>query len=104
MPLPRAEAPVSTEDLVVIDLEAYQFGYDPEVIRVKQGQTVRIEATSRDVDHSFAISELGLEERIMPGKTEVIEFVASEKGEFEYRCSVYCGPEHADMRGLLIVE
>jgi len=33
----------------------------------------------------------------------VVEFVADEKGSFEFSCSVYCGEGHGSMDGKLIV-
>lgn len=84
-------------------VEAFQFGYEPSVIEVNQGDIVKITATSRDVSHGFAISEFGVSETLTPGQNVDIEFIASEKGIFSFYCNVPCGSGHGSMSGQLIV-
>lgn len=83
---------------------AKRFTFEPATLRVKLGDTVRVQITSQDTDHGFAISEFNVNKTIAAGKTEVVEFVANKKGEFTVQCSVFCGVGHPDMKGQLIVE
>lgn len=87
-----------------INLEAFQYGYYPDPIVVKKGDTVKISATSRDVTHGFYIKEYGINAVIKKGEKTEIKFVADKAGEFDIRCSVYCGSGHMSMKGKLIVK
>lgn len=85
-------------------ITARQFEFEPATITVKQGDKVRLKVTSTDVEHGFSIKEYNINKNLRPGKTETIEFVADKAGEFEFRCSVYCGSGHPNMEGKLIVQ
>jgi cytochrome c oxidase subunit 2 len=91
-------------DVAEIDVEAYQYGWDPNPITVQEGQTVRLHITSSDVAHGIAIPEFGVSERLPPGTTKTVEFVADTAGEYRFYCNVYCGSGHSSMTGQLIVE
>lgn len=88
----------------VIDVEAYKFGFNPDILVVNVGEKVRVRLTSLDVAHGFMLEELGIDERIEPGKESIVEFYAAKAGTYEFRCSVFCGPRHLKMRGWLIVK
>lgn len=78
--------------------------WDPGVIVVPQGALVTLDIENEDdFDHGFAIRELGLDRRLPGKQTTTVQFVADREGEFEYFCSVYCGPGHFDQKGLLVV-
>lgn len=93
-----------TSEVKVVQVEAGSFYFTPNEIRVKKGETVRIEMTSVDMMHNFVIDELEVEIPITTsGNMATVEFTAEEVGEFEYYCDV------ADHRakgqvGMLIVE
>jgi len=84
-------------------LETFQFGYDPGVIEVNKGDTVRIIATSRDVTHGLALGDFGVNIVIKKGEETTAEFVADKTGEFTFYCSVPCGSGHGTMKGKLVV-
>mgnify|MGYP001568945141 CR=1 FL=1 len=86
------------------DMTARQWAFEPATITVKEGDTVRLNIKSKDVTHGFAIFEFDVNERLQPGKTTTVEFVADKKGEYTFFCSVQCGQGHRDMKGKLIVE
>ncbi len=81
-----------------------RFAFEPNVIRVNEGDTVIIHATASDVAHSILVPELNINERTPAGETVDIEFVADVKGEFDFRCGIPCGSGHLDMKGKIIVE
>lgn len=87
----------------VFDMEAKQWEFVPSTITVNQGDTVIINATSTDVVHGFLIPEYNINVDLPVDETVKIEFVADKKGEFSFRCSVYCGSGHGAMTGTLIV-
>ncbi len=108
-PVATEEAPVATEGEVVfvMDGENYKFimnGQEAPDLRVKEGETVRIEFTSTAGFHDWVVDEFDAKtDRAMTGSTVSVEFVADKKGTFQYYCSV---GNHKDlgMIGNLIVE
>lgn len=85
-------------------LRFFMNGVESPELKVKQGQTVRVEFVNEEGFHDFVIDELtGARTKQMaaPG-SETIEFVADKKGSFEYYCSV--GQHRANgMKGTFIV-
>lgn len=105
----RDEIPSAEPDVVFqITGEDFVFRMDGEenpVLRVEQGQRVRIEFSSVDGFHDWVNDEFNAStERLQPEDgTAVVEFVADQPGEFTYYCSV--GSHRAKgMEGTLIVE
>ena len=85
-------------------ITAHQFAFEPEIIEVQSGDKVRLVITSKDVAHGFALPEYGINVRIDPGETEIVEFVADKEGTFTIVCSVFCGADHGEMNAQLIVK
>ncbi|MDP2950734.1 MAG: cupredoxin domain-containing protein [Chloroflexota bacterium] len=79
--------------------------WGPDVIRVTEGETVRLRLTSADVVHGFALKAYGIEvDEVYPGKVKTIEFVADKPGTFLFACTIVCHPGHRHMEGEIIVE
>lgn len=95
---------VKEEQLKTIQVTAKKWSFNPNPIRVKQGDVVRLEITSLDVTHGFALPDFNIDEVIEPGKKVVVDFLADKKGKFSFFCSVPCGLGHSRMRGQLVVE
>jgi len=95
---------VAPDEVVEIKVTARQWQFDPNPIRVKLGQQVRLRITSQDVTHGISIPEFGINEILPPGQEVVVNFKANKKGTFDLFCSVACGEGHAGMRGSLVVE
>jgi len=98
----QIEAP--TSDVVEIDIIARQWDFNPATITVNEGDEVKLNIKSVDVTHGFSLFEFGVNERLTPGKTTIVEFTADKKGEYIFFCSVPCGKGHTGMRGKLVVE
>ncbi|MDD5477654.1 MAG: cupredoxin domain-containing protein [Candidatus Omnitrophica bacterium] len=88
----------------VVKVKAFRYGYEPDPIVVKLGEKVRIVAATGDVTHGLAISEFNINLVVEPGQTETAEFLADKEGVFTVYCTVYCGAGHTHMHGKLIVE
>ncbi len=86
-----------------ITLDAAQFEFLPGRLSVNQGDHVIITLAASDVVHGFYLDGYGIEERVEPGLTKSIEFVADQAGKFRFRCSVPCGSFHPFMIGELVV-
>ncbi|XKT74794.1 MAG: plastocyanin/azurin family copper-binding protein [Patescibacteria group bacterium UBA2163] len=70
-------------------IDGTNFAYSVKDMNVSRGDVVRLVLTSSEGTHDFVIDELGVaSERIEAGGQTVIQFTASEAGEFTYYCSV----------------
>jgi plastocyanin len=86
------------------NVSAGNFAFSETVLRVNQGDTVRINFSVADGFHDWVIDEFDARaNQMQAGGTQTIEFVADQAGEFEYYCSV---GQHRQMGmvGTLIVE
>ena len=68
------------------------------------GQTVKFELTSQDVIHGFYIPGLRIHQDAVPGITSMVWVQATKTGQYELRCTQFCGTNHYQMKGLLTVE
>jgi cytochrome c oxidase subunit II len=87
-----------------IDVVARRFAFEPARIEVAVGERVRLRVVSADGVHGLEIKKFKVKKEIPRGTTPVIiEFTASEAGEFPILCSEYCGDGHENMQGQLVV-
>jgi cytochrome c oxidase subunit 2 len=88
----------------VIEILAKRFAFEPAVVEVAVGETVRLVVRSGDGAHGFAIEKLDVSREIpRGGDPVVIDLVARDAGRFPILCSEYCGSGHDDMKGALVV-
>lgn len=97
----------------VVEMRAFQFGFEPKEIVVHQYDRVVINIVESSFErdqtynqHSFTLPDFGVHvvlPPIPPGENVTIEFVADKVGEFAFECAIYCGVEHPTMRGSLKV-
>lgn len=95
---------VTSGKQVTINMKAKKWEFDPNIIKAKKGDKVKLVITSEDVKHGFSLSAFNINEDLEPGKTTTIEFTADKTGTYTFVCSVFCGSGHSDMKGELIVE
>jgi len=101
---PDTVLPANTSGVTIVAVEAGNFSYKPNEIRVKKGATVKIEMKSVDMMHDFNIDELNVKMPITKsGETGTVEFTADKVGEFEIYCSVGQHRQNGQV-GKLIVE
>ena len=92
------------EDSQTVTLEAKNFTFGKDEIRVKKGDTVKVTINNSQGTHDFVIDEFGVSSGIIPtGSSKTVEFVADKAGSFEYYCSVG-NHRQLGMKGTLIVE
>ncbi|MFH0951435.1 MAG: cupredoxin domain-containing protein [bacterium] len=83
---------------------AKNWEFQPSVITVNQGDTVRLKIKSIDVKHGFNIPDYNIKVNLPPNEEQIVEFTADQAGTFNFRCSVLCGEGHRAMTGQLIVQ
>ncbi len=98
-------APIKpTGNAVEINITANKNKWDPKLITVKAGDTVKINLINEDpYDHGFAVEAFGINKRMFAKQKTSVEFIASKKGDFIFYCSVPCGEGHFEQTGRLIV-
>lgn len=97
-----AEAAGGPDDVYLM---AYQWGFEPAVLRLEANRTYRLRMMAVDVSHGAAI-QLGRGSRIVRLRTNTLveqTKTFARPGEYLVYCTVYCGPGHARMQGRLIV-
>lgn len=88
----------------VIKVVAQRFSYTPSEIILKTGEPVRLEFTSLDFVHGFKIPDLNIRADLPPGQVTVIHLMPKKAGVYEFICDNFCGAEHEDMHGKIIVK
>jgi plastocyanin len=91
------------DDARRIEVTGSSFKFDPDEIRVEDGEDVAIVLTSKDILHDFTIDELDAHVAADPGKTEEGGFTADKPGRYTFYCTV-AGHRDAGMEGTLVVE
>ena len=87
-----------------IRLTVKKYEYQPNVIHVKEGERVRLILTALDRKLGFELKEWKIKTEVEKGEETAVELVASRSGEFEFKCSVFCGFGHGRVKGMLVVE
>jgi hypothetical protein len=59
-------------------------GWRPPVLNVKRGEAVRLSLKTDEEERCFAIDELRIEKRIVPGRATPLEFTPERTGNFPY--------------------
>lgn len=96
-------------DVKVIDVNATQWAFKPNIIEVNRGDIVMLRissSTEKDPnykEHGFSIPDYNIETSLPAGRVTTIVFLADKAGEFYFGCSVVCGTGHYDMFGKLVV-
>ena len=73
-------------------------GFRPATLNARKGEPLRLKLTTSDHEHCFAIDELRIEKRVVPGRASVVELTPDRAGRFEFYCCLDGSP-----RGRLIV-
>ncbi len=96
-------------NVVSFDLTGENFkflmdGQEAPVLKVKQGDTVKVTLTSTNGYHDWTLDEFNAQTaKVNTGQSASVEFVADKKGTFEYYCSVDSHRQKG-MKGTFIVE
>jgi cytochrome c oxidase subunit 2 len=109
---------IAADDTLVIRLRGYQWWWEvsyPDTrpdrtlvtaneIHIPVGRPVRIELSAADVIHSLWVPNLAGKQDLIPGRNNVLSFVAARPGVYRGQCAEFCGLQHAHMALLVIAE
>lgn len=100
----------AAKDAQVVNVSAFQFGWQLEPNKVQAGRQVEFRARSKDVQHGFGIydgTKLIAQVQV-PGNTpggsspfgaeQRLYHTFDEPGTYEVLCLEFCGMKHHDMR------
>lgn len=93
------------EDAIEIDVEGFAFGWaytyengiESNELVVPAEEPIWIDVTSRDVWHTFGITDLRVKADAIPGENHETWFMADEPGEYTAECFELCGFGHSGM-------
>jgi cytochrome c oxidase subunit 2 len=88
----------------VIEITAKRFGFAPNQITVKQGETVILRLKSEDVTHGFFTRAFKIDEDIEPGKSTDVTITPQSTGTYTIICDHFCGAGHGNMNMSVVVE
>lgn len=89
---------------VNVDVNAFQWGFEPQFIKVNKGDHVTLKLSTDDVPHGFAIDSYQINEPILIEEDSEVEFLADQEGTFRFYCSIPCGEGHSQQGGYIIVQ
>ena len=72
-------------------------------LHIPVGRAVRLRMISDDVIHSFYVPAFRTKQDVLPGRYTETWFEATRTGTFHLFCAEYCGTEHAQMIGRVVV-
>ena len=72
-------------------------------LHVPVDEPVRLDMTSQDVIHSFAVPAFRIKQDILPGRYVETGFRATKIGAFHLFCTQFCGTAHSAMVGSVVV-
>ena len=74
-----------------------------DVLHVPVGRPVKINLRANDVLHALFIPAFRVKMDAVPGRRTELWFEATREGEFALYCAEYCGTQHSQMVGKVIV-
>lgn len=75
---------LKTKEQKVISVTAKNYTFDPSQIEAKVGEKIILEVQSQDVQHTFTIDELNINQTINPGEKVKIELTPQKAREYVY--------------------
>jgi heme/copper-type cytochrome/quinol oxidase subunit 2 len=110
---PKESGVVQDANAKIVNVQAAMDGFDLQEIRVKVGETVKVNLRSLDNEHhtdgggkhQFAIDELKVNVIAQPLSVSSATFTPTTPGTYTYYCDICCGGKaNPTMSGKLIVE
>ncbi len=95
-------------DGVHVYMTAVRSHFKPDIVRVKEGDTVHFHLTNveqaKDATHGFAVGSHNINVSIEPGEHSDMSFKVGKAGVYPLYCTEFCSALHLEMAGYLLVE
>jgi cytochrome c oxidase subunit 2 len=86
-----------------VQIVASRYAFEPAIVQLAAGESVRLVVRSKDGTHGFAIPKLKIDLHLPDnGEPATAEFTAPAAGEYEIACSEFCGRGHGQMKAALV--
>jgi len=72
-------------------------------LHVPLNRDIKLILGSEDVLHDFSIPAFRIQQEVIPGRDTEMWFTATSVGQYPLFCTEYCGPQHGEMNGTVIV-
>ncbi len=72
-------------------------------LHVPVGRPIKLSMTAQDVIHSFFVPDFRVKQDVLPDRYTTIWFQANQTGRFRIFCTQYCGTNHSQMTGFVVV-
>jgi cytochrome c oxidase subunit 2 len=77
--------------------------HEINALHVPTGQPVQLTLISQDVFHSFSVPAFRVKREVIPGRYTTVWFEATKPGTYHLFCTQYCGTNHSQMIGDVVV-
>jgi cytochrome c oxidase subunit 2 len=91
---PGPDGRLDTEDDITVD----------NSFHVPIDKPVRFDVTAQDVIHGFYLPDLRVHQDAVPGLTSIVWLQANKLGNYDLRCTQFCGTNHYQMKGEIVVD
>lgn len=81
----------------------YPSGHTDSELHMPVGRDINLRLNSADVLHSFWVPELRTKLDVIPGRYNLLPVHAILTGEFQLKCTEYCGTGHSGMRAKVVI-
>lgn len=101
--------PKDSSDIFVIGKQWMWHAQHPNGVRennelhVPTGRNIRLTMISQDVIHAFYIPAFRTQMMVVPGRYTTMWFNPTLPGEYHLFCNMYCGTQHSEMGGKVVV-
>lgn len=72
-------------------------------LHVPVGKPIKLTMISQDVIHAFYVPEFRMQYMVVPGRYTDAWFQPTKVGTFHIFCNMYCGTQHSEMGGTVVV-
>jgi cytochrome c oxidase subunit 2 len=91
---PGPDGVFDTSDDIIVDNTGH----------IPVNQPVHFDLSSQDVIHGFYIPDLRVHQDAVPGLMSTVWVQATKTGSYDVRCTQFCGTNHYQMKGQLVVD
>jgi heme/copper-type cytochrome/quinol oxidase subunit 2 len=69
-----------------LEVKASREGFSPASLTIRKGEATQVVLTTGDVEHCFAVDELRIEKRIVPGRATRFDLAVDRAGTYVFYC------------------